>query len=479
MHSDPRRRRIFGLTATLLSAAVLLVLLLFATLPGSSAGTQAASGPGAAQQAPAATPLPTPPALPAAFWMPLIRYPGETVSIACAQWSLELDLRVVSHTNPAPDSCGNPNVWHLLGGPAADGPSAATLLGTFESDVQGLGLEGWRRGADAAPYLFTNPTSSTQLLDGQAPVVALSVVAHPAVTEVLVVGWRSPLDGRIAITGSVSDIDPRGSTGMRWSIETVGETLAAGETPANGSQSLRDGTGGNALRLQSVSRGDFIYLLLQGQDVATGENTRLDWRITLLPGTLALDGPDEVPQGVQARYTATVGPGQIVGPINWLWRATDQAQQNRQTNGVIDSTSYVWGIAGRKVISVTAATAEGEVTGSRVVTVTGAPALVAISGVSTGSLGAVLAYTASVSPAFTALPITYTWQASGQPVVTHTVAARTDSNTYTWNELGEQTITVTVRNAFGDAAGTYGVFIEKRLYSPIVRNTQEEGVSGR
>ncbi len=480
MRTDLRSQRTVWLTATLLAAAAILVLLLFASLPGSATTAQGASSPssaGVAQQQPAATPPPTPPALSAAFYMPLVRYPAGDEPVACAQWSLEHDLRVVSHSNPAPDSCGNSNVWHLLAGPESRMPSSYTLLSLFENDVQGLGLQGWRQVTGTAPYLFFNAGGDEKLLDGVVPVAGLTVVAHPGVTQVVAAAWRSPINGRVSITGSVTDIDPRGAAGMRWFVDSATATLASGQTPANGRQLLRSGTGGAALAEQSVAAGDFVYLVLQGNDAAVGENTRLDFRITLLPDQVQIDGPAEIAQGTSARYTATVAPGQIIPPINWLWRATDQAPQGRTTNGVIDSTQYTWTVAGRKVISVTATTAEGEISGSKVVTVTGAPAIVVVSGVSTGGLGSVLQYTATVSPAFTAVPLTYTWEATGQPVVTHTVPTRTDSNTYTWTELGEQTITVTVRNGLGDAQGTYGVFIEKRLYSPIVRNTLQ--TSGR
>ncbi|HNT54509.1 MAG TPA: PKD domain-containing protein, partial [Anaerolineaceae bacterium] len=63
-------------------------------------------------------------------------------------------------------------------------------------------------------------------------------------------------------------------------------------------------------------------------------------------------------------------------------------------------------------------------------------------------LGLSVAFTAQTSPADATLPLTYTWQASGQDPVTHP-GGLVDTVQFTWTEPGEQQITVTVTSAYG------------------------------
>ncbi len=76
------------------------------------------------------------------------------------------------------------------------------------------------------------------------------------------------------------------------------------------------------------------------------------------------------------------------------------------------------------------------------------PAAVAITGPDTVYLGLSVAFTAQTSPADATLPLTYTWQASGQDPVTHP-GGLVDTVQFTWTEPGEQQITVTVTSAYG------------------------------
>jgi len=73
------------------------------------------------------------------------------------------------------------------------------------------------------------------------------------------------------------------------------------------------------------------------------------------------------------------------------------------------------------------------------------------------------AFTATVSPITTTLPITYVWQAAGLPVVEHS-GCLTDTVTYTWNTSGGQDISVTAANAGGTVTGTHLITV----YTPVV-----------
>ncbi len=78
-----------------------------------------------------------------------------------------------------------------------------------------------------------------------------------------------------------------------------------------------------------------------------------------------------------------------------------------------------------------------------------APHTVTLDAPSLALPGVAYQLTAHVLPLTTTLPLTYTWQATGQPQVVHTTNSTADSMVYSWPALGPQTVTVTVRNELG------------------------------
>ena len=74
---------------------------------------------------------------------------------------------------------------------------------------------------------------------------------------------------------------------------------------------------------------------------------------------------------------------------------------------------------------------------------------VEISGPATGLVDIAATFTATVSPITPTLPVTYTWQATDQTVVTHTVHSVSDSVAFTWPVTGSKAITVTAVNPVG------------------------------
>jgi hypothetical protein len=90
------------------------------------------------------------------------------------------------------------------------------------------------------------------------------------------------------------------------------------------------------------------------------------------------------------------------------------------------------------------------------------PATVTISGPTSGIIGQVYNFTATVSPITATLPITYLWQPlplSGQG---------TETATYRWAEAGAQSIWVTVNNSTGMVTGTQILSINGQYYLPII-----------
>jgi parallel beta-helix repeat protein len=83
---------------------------------------------------------------------------------------------------------------------------------------------------------------------------------------------------------------------------------------------------------------------------------------------------------------------------------------------------------------------------------------VTLSGPVTGSVSTGLTFTATVSPTTAAQPITYAWQAAGQPSVLHT-GGLSDAVSFTWDMPGTQTVTVAVTNFAGRVTNTHTISI--------------------
>jgi len=94
---------------------------------------------------------------------------------------------------------------------------------------------------------------------------------------------------------------------------------------------------------------------------------------------------------------------------------------------------------------------------------------VRIEGPSSCGLGDVCEFKARIEPltGTVSLPVTYTWQASDWPTVTH-VGGGLDRAVFSWTLPGLKAITLTVRDAGGDVGGaTRCVFAGWRVYLPL------------
>lgn len=83
---------------------------------------------------------------------------------------------------------------------------------------------------------------------------------------------------------------------------------------------------------------------------------------------------------------------------------------------------------------------------------------VTISGLTTGTVNTLYSFTANVLPVTATLPVTYTWQTTGQPVVTY-VGGTSSTVNYNWITPGVKTILVTAENLLGTATDTHTITI--------------------
>ncbi len=103
-----------------------------------------------------------------------------------------------------------------------------------------------------------------------------------------------------------------------------------------------------------------------------------------------------------------------------------------------------------------------------------APAQVTISGAAIGTMAFPHALTAAVTPIEAHLPVTYTWQATGQAPVVQ-VAGLQDAATFTWDLPGTQVITVAATNLCGGTAqALFTVTVTTRGYIAFERHYEEE-----
>ena len=159
--------------------------------------------------------------------------------------------------------------------------------------------------------------------------------------------------------------------------------------------------------------------------------------------------------GESIPFTATVSPPDASSPITYTWEATGFPPTQHITD-TLDRMGFAWDEVGTKAITVTASNAGGSVVDSHSVEIVNKVPIVSVRGPDESSVGIVNIFTATVLPNDVVLPITYTWQASGQPTITHT-AGLSDTASIAWENPGTQVITVTAENVEGSTTDTYSL----------------------
>jgi len=189
-----------------------------------------------------------------------------------------------------------------------------------------------------------------------------------------------------------------------------------------------------------------------------------------LESTTPADGASDVPldQDIHIVFskpmsTATVslgGPGAAGLTLTPTWS---------DDNTVLNYTHTGFGYGETRVLTISGQDNLGNLLGAGPVpstwsfTTPTAPDDVLISGPAAGVVQVDYTFDAAVGPITATLPITYTWQATGQSPVTHTGGGLDDTATFNWDTPGAKTITVTAANAIGSANNTYEMTLD---YSP-------------
>jgi hypothetical protein len=181
--------------------------------------------------------------------------------------------------------------------------------------------------------------------------------------------------------------------------------------------------------------------------------------INVPPTDVSIAGRQKGVIQVDYFFMAQVVPVTTTVPITYVWEATDLSPQTHSYRGVMDTASFNWKSAGTKTITVTAANVGGVVSDTHTITVNVPPGSVEIDGAALGNIDVPHAFTATVSPPTTTLPITYTWQAEGQSEMVTSIGAVAHTAWFTWSTPGPKSITVTAANVGGVVTGTHVIAI--------------------
>jgi hypothetical protein len=200
-------------------------------------------------------------------------------------WNLAADMRVSpQQENPNRDSYGNLEVWHFM--QSADlhrQPTSYTLLPNFYADADHIsGLQAWMGDETengyhvSSPIVAINTTDTIQHPSGTVTFLPHTVNFHPAPYRLVIVGWRSPIEGTVKITGSMSDMDNQCGDGIGWYIDQNSTNLVTGNLANGATQNFLSVGTGSPLKNITITKGDFIYFIIHPKGDYICDSTRLD-----------------------------------------------------------------------------------------------------------------------------------------------------------------------------------------------------------
>ena len=214
----------------------------------------------------------------------------------CNTWTLSSDMQMwPNQENPNRDSCGTRKVWYFLGSTSLTrDPRTYYLLPIFHPDAGGIsGLEAWMGSAtsegyhSATPLILINSTGETQFALPSIPLFPNTIYVHPAPTQMVIVGWRSPLDGVIQIRGEIGGADLSCYyDGVLWYIDKGTTPIASGSIAPCTTQRFRNGSHGGDLASVSVHSGEFIFFAIHPNHEYGCDTTRLDISISRVASRL-------------------------------------------------------------------------------------------------------------------------------------------------------------------------------------------------
>jgi hypothetical protein len=117
------------------------------------------------------------------------------------------------------------------------------------------------------PKVSVNASSQFSSLPGETPYFPPNTLAAiPGPFQLVVVAWRSPVDGFVNVTGTFTVLQP-GTNGVIWSVDKGSTTLK--------SALLLSGSASFSLRKVQVNKDDVLYFTVDPNGDSNADNTAL------------------------------------------------------------------------------------------------------------------------------------------------------------------------------------------------------------
>lgn len=201
--------------------------------------------------------------------------PTSNIGTACQEWNLLNDFRTwPKPENPNPDSCGN-LTWHFMSSSNLDRNSSTYHL-LPESVLGNTGEIGTVRWKNVdAPYAGIAYDYKKNSQDK-------SIIVHTDNSKLVIIGWKSPISGKIRIAGNIVDGDPGCGDGINWFIDKDSSELAASTIDNGGGQDITRGFGGSSLSAVDIIQGEFIYFIFHPRGGDNCDTTFVELKISKL-----------------------------------------------------------------------------------------------------------------------------------------------------------------------------------------------------
>ncbi|HEX5242093.1 MAG TPA: DUF1549 and DUF1553 domain-containing protein [Tepidisphaeraceae bacterium] len=157
------------------------------------------------------------------------------------------------------------------------------LLTTARDNVSGLtGVSAWTGPTDMPPSVTVNTTSEAVSFS-TISLPARSLAVHPGPQSGVAIGWRSPIQGVVRVSGEVIDADPTCGNGIDWSLDLIPtrgmQRLASGTFTNGGRQRFASGRQDEDLDAVTVNKGDVIRLTVFPKGDYSCDTTTVELKI--------------------------------------------------------------------------------------------------------------------------------------------------------------------------------------------------------
>ncbi|MFL5245470.1 MAG: PSD1 and planctomycete cytochrome C domain-containing protein [Gemmataceae bacterium] len=215
------------------------------------------------------------------------------------------------------------------------------LMATPIRDVLGQqGVSGWKGPTDCPSVLVNSTDKEVKLLTFTLP--AHSFAMHPGPSNGVVLGWKSPVDATVKISGRLVDADPNGGDGVAWILDhrRAGEVheLASGDLPNAGAQKLSEGNLAHALDSVEIKAGERLELLVLPKANHICDTTTIEFTIAQTDDSAVWDVSKDVVGDILKGNPHADRQGHPD-----VWSFQDMAASTRgQKNGTGTSSLRAW-----------------------------------------------------------------------------------------------------------------------------------------